>query len=174
MLRLTRHRTRRQGTILLIDTLLAISCHHTRLVVCPAVSDTLRAALTMSQSLPTYSSHVTCWRSHRQDPDCHPPHRHHTCRVLLTIVLAARVLTILLIDIVLAVTYLLTYMSCRMVQLSVVSDKLRATVTMSRSSPTYTAHLTRCHTRRQDPTHHPPHRYHARRVFLVIALAARV
>jgi len=55
--RLTHHRTRCQGktTILLIDTLLAASCHHTRLVVCPAVSYTLTAALTPRIS-PTYSS----------------------------------------------------------------------------------------------------------------------
>ena len=170
----TRHRTRHQGTILLIDTLLAISCHRTRLVVCPAVSDTLRAVLTMSQSLPTYSSHVTCCRSRRQNPDCHPPHRHHTCCIILTIVLAARVLTILLIDIVLAETYVSSYASRRMTQLSTVSDKLRAKVTMSRSSPTYLAHLTCCHTHHQCPAHHPPHRYHTRCFLLAIVLTARV
>jgi len=85
----------------------------------------------MSQSLPTYSSHVTRCHSRRQNPDCHAPHRHHTHRVLLTIVLAARFLTILLNDIVLAVTYLSSYASRRMAQLSAVSDKLRATLTTS-------------------------------------------
>jgi len=90
---LTHDRTRRQvtTTILLIDTLLAVSCHHTRLVICPAVSDTFRAALTMSRSSPTYSSHLTHCRTHRQDPACHPAHRHHICHVLLAIILAASV-----------------------------------------------------------------------------------
>jgi len=90
--RLTRDRTRRQGmtTILLIDTLLTVSCHHTRLVLCPADSDTLRAALKMSQSLPTYSSYLTRCCTRRRHPARHPPHLHHTRHVLLAIVLAAR------------------------------------------------------------------------------------
>ena len=93
LLHLTCDRTHRQvmTTILLIDILLAVSCHHTRLVVCPAVSDALRAALTTSQSSPTYSWHLTHCRSRRQDPARHPPHRHHTHRVLLVILLAAKV-----------------------------------------------------------------------------------
>jgi len=77
-------------TILLTDTLLAVSCHHTRFIVCPAVSNTLRATLSISQSSPTYSWHLTRCRSRCQGPAHHPPHRHHTRHVLLAIVLAAR------------------------------------------------------------------------------------
>jgi len=88
----TRNRTRHQvkTTILLIDILLTVSCHHTRVVICPALSDTLRAALIMSQSSPTYLSHLTRCRTRRRDPAHHHRHRHHTPRLLLTIVLAAR------------------------------------------------------------------------------------
>jgi len=90
--RLTRDCTRCQvtTTILLIDTLLAISCHHTRLVICTAVSDTLRVALTTSRSSPIYSSYLTRCRTRCQNPARHPPDRHHTHCILLAIVLAAR------------------------------------------------------------------------------------
>jgi len=56
----------------------------------PGVSVTLRAALTLSQSSPSYSPHLTC---------------NHTRRVLLAIVLTAGTL----IDIILAESYLLSF-----------------------------------------------------------------
>jgi hypothetical protein len=62
----------------------------------PAVSDTLRAALTSRRS-PIVASYSLSFLPAGSCP--HPPHRHHTRRVLLALVLAARVLTtIVLID----------------------------------------------------------------------------
>jgi len=60
------------------------------IVQLPSVSVTLRDALTLSQSSPSYSPHLTC---------------NHTHRVLLAIVLAAGTL----IDIILAVSYPLSF-----------------------------------------------------------------
>jgi len=75
-------------TIKLIDILLIDIVHTTRHVVLYnfPLSVTLGAALTMSQSSPSYSSHLS---------------RHYTRRVLLAIVLAASTL----IDIVLVTVY---------------------------------------------------------------------
>jgi len=57
---------------------------------------------------------LTPYRTRRQCPDRHPPHGHRTCPVLLIIVLTTRVMTaILLIDIKLVVSYLLSYSSHR-------------------------------------------------------------
>ena len=60
------------------------------IVQLPGVSVTLRAALTLSQSSPSYSPRLTC---------------NHTRRILLAIVLAARTL----IDIILATSYPLSF-----------------------------------------------------------------
>jgi len=128
----------------------------------PTVSDTLRAALT-SQRSPTYSHRTRCRSRHMILPtvlliNIYPSHltRHRTRRnllavviatwvvpaipligiihVLLTIVLAARILTtFLLIDSVLAVSYLLSHSSRRMAQHPTVSDTLRAALTSLRS-----------------------------------------
>jgi len=143
------------------------TCHHTCLVICAAVSDTLRSALTVSESLLKNYSDFTHCRSCQQDSDCHPPHQHHTHRVLLTIILATRALTILLFDIVLAIGCWLSYTShSTMSQLSAVSDKLRATITMSQNSSTYSSHLTHSHAHCQCHARLPAHRYHSRRVLL--------
>jgi len=115
--RLSRHHTRRDllaasyslSSLLLAPSLTSYSslC----IVQLPGVSVTLRAALTLSQSLPSYSPRLTC---------------NHTCRVLLAIVLAAGTL----IDIILAASYpllfsppapsLTSYSSCCIVQLPTV------------------------------------------------------
>jgi len=75
----------------------------------PSVSVTLRAVLTMSQSLPSYSPRPTCYRPHRVT-------RSHSCHVLLAIVLAASILIVILLIVVVLIA------SCRICQLSFISD----------------------------------------------------
>jgi len=109
------------------------------IVQLPGVSVTLRAAPTLSQCSPSYTPHLTC---------------NHTRRVLLAIVLA----TVTLIDIILAASYLLSfsplapsltsYSSLCIVQLPGVSVTLRAALTLSQCSPSYSLRLTCNHTRR--------------------------
>jgi len=95
--RLSRHHTRRDllaTSYLLSSSLLApslTSYSSLCIVQLPDVSVTLRAALTLSQSSPSYSLHLTC---------------NHTCRVLLAIVLA----TGTLVDIILTASYVHSYL----------------------------------------------------------------
>jgi len=95
-------------------------------------------------------------------------------RVLLAIILAARVLTtILLIDSVLAISLLSSYSSRRMAQHPAVSDTLRAALT-SRRSPTWSLQLTRCHSCQHGRARHPPHPHHTCSGLLAIVLATWV
>jgi hypothetical protein len=118
-----------------------------RIVLLPTVSVALRAALTMSQSSPLYSSRLP---------------RHHTRRVFLAIVLAAGIL----IDIVLVTSYC-TPSHCLCRSESCANHVTKLTIILVASySPSYSSRLTRQHTRRYRPRRHPPHRRRTRHVVL--------
>jgi len=124
----------------------------------------------MSQSSQSYSPRLTC---------------NYTRRVLLAIVLA----TGTLIDIILAASYplsfsllapsLTSYSSLCIVQLPCVSVTLRAALTMSQCSQSYSPHPTCYRPRRRrrahhhPPHHHPPHSCRAHRVVFISSCSSR-
>jgi len=153
-----------------------------RTVQHPTVSNTLRAALTSQTSptsspyltrsqpppyrhlpvtsyLPSYLPHLTCSHSCQLHRASHPPpHRHHTHRIMLALVLAAMILTTTLpTDTALVVSHLSSHSPHCMAQHPAVSDTIRAALTSQRL-PTY-LHRTRCHSRQHDPARHSPYRH---------------
>jgi len=176
---LSRHHTHRDllaASYLLSSSLLApslTSYSSLCIVQLPGVSVTLRAALTLSQSSPSYSPHLTC---------------NHTRHVLLAIVLAAGTL----IDIILAASYLLSfsplapsltsYLSRCIVQLPAVchSESCANHVTKLAIilAVSYLQSFSPCPTcyrpcRRRCAHHHPPHSCHAHRVVLIASCSSR-
>ena len=176
---LSRHHTHHDllaASYLLSSSLLApslTSYSSLCIVQLSGVSVTLRAALTLSQSSPSYSPHLTC---------------NHTRHVLLAIVLAAGTL----IDIILAASYLLSfsplapsltsYLSRCIVQLPTVchSESCANHVTKLAIilAVSYLQSFSPCPTcyrpcRRRCAHHHPPHSCHAHRVVLIASCSSR-
>jgi len=158
-----------------------------RIVQLPAVSVPLRAVLTISGSSLTFSPGFIRNRPCRKHPDRHP-HRHRTRRflldnhvagILIDIVLVASYLTTsaagILIDIVLVASYLTSstppvssstsYSQGRIVQLPAVSVPLRAVLTISGGSLTFSPGFSRNRPCRKHPHRHP-HRHRTRHVVL--------
>jgi hypothetical protein len=134
-----------------------------------------------SASSTSYLSRHTRHRTRHQRSDHYPSHCHATRRVLSAIVLAARVLTaILLIDILPVASHSPSYSSAHMVLAFVfvalysITYLTPTSCPPSTSSTSYPLRLSHHRTRRQRPDRYPPHQHPTRRVLPTIVHAVSV